>query len=260
MSPSVAELIQHPERLDKETLYGLREIVARYPYYQAARLLFLRNLFLLHDASFGEELRKAALFVPDRRVLFSMVEGCNYEIEAVRREPEKPASIIPTGGDRTVSLIDRFLSKGIPSEEPQQPRRKLTVADATTDYVAYLLQMEDALPDEAPAETEDTRSQRSDTLIDDFIENKPDRIVLTSEPEETPDPVEGPQTNTNEEDYFTETLAKIYIKQERYEKALEIITKLSLNYPKKSRYFADQLRFLQKLIINNKHNKQEKNV
>ena len=51
---------------------------------------------------------------------------------------------------------------------------------------------------------------------------------------------------------FTETLAKIYIKQRRYDKALEIIKKLSLNYPKKNAYFADQIRFLEKLIINAK--------
>ena len=55
------------------------------------------------------------------------------------------------------------------------------------------------------------------------------------------------------EDYFTETLAKIYIKQGRYIKAMEIIRKLSLKYPKKNRYFADQIRFLEKLIINNKN-------
>ena len=49
---------------------------------------------------------------------------------------------------------------------------------------------------------------------------------------------------------FTETLAKIYVKQQRYSKALEIIKKLSLKYPKKNAYFADQIRFLEKLIIN----------
>jgi len=54
-----------------------------------------------------------------------------------------------------------------------------------------------------------------------------------------------------EDGYFTETLARIYIKQGRYSKALEIIQRLCLQYPKKNAYFADQIRFLEKLIINN---------
>ncbi|MDE5810958.1 MAG: hypothetical protein K2H61_01470, partial [Muribaculaceae bacterium] len=44
------------------------------------------------------------------------------------------------------------------------------------------------------------------------------------------------------------SLAKIFIKQHHYERAYEIISQLNLNYPKKSVYFADQLRFLRKVI------------
>jgi len=51
---------------------------------------------------------------------------------------------------------------------------------------------------------------------------------------------------------FTETLARIYLKQKRYDRALEIIKSLSLKYPEKNVYFADQIRFLEKLIINTK--------
>ena len=40
------------------------------------------------------------------------------------------------------------------------------------------------------------------------------------------------------------------IKNGNYRKALQIITELSLNNPEKSIYFADQIRFLKKLIIN----------
>ena len=55
----------------------------------------------------------------------------------------------------------------------------------------------------------------------------------------------------NDEEYFTETLARIYIRQGRYQKALDIISRLSSKYPQKNAYFADQIRFLEKLIINN---------
>ena len=65
------------------------------------------------------------------------------------------------------------------------------------------------------------------------------------------EPEEKKDEKTVEERVNTETMARIYIKQGNYSKALEIITQLSLDYPKKSIYFADQIRFLEKLIINN---------
>ncbi len=251
---SIAELMAHPEQLNKDTLHGLRELVAKYPYYQAARLLFLQNLFLLHDPLFGEELRRAALYVPDRRVLFRMVEEGNYEIQPtpLRKEPQ---AVLEEGADRTQLLIDDFLRTSSEAQ-PVAPRRKLTSADATTDYAAFLLQMDDAEP--AGGACDDRPADRSAALIDDFIGNTPERIRLPENPELAP---ELPQENeaaeeSGEEGYLTMTLAKIYIKQQRYEKALEIIRKVNLNNPKKSSYFADQIRFLQKLIINKKHQTQ----
>ena len=253
--PAIAELIAHPESLNKDTLFELREIVAKHPYYQAARLLLLQNLYLLHDASFGEELRRAALYIPDRRVLFRMVEGGHYEIKPtpLQREQPQPAP----SADRTTTLIDDFLNT---TEESTAPtKHKLTVADATHDYASYLLQLDDAEPADEQTEEAEQPADRSAELIDDFIENQPDRIRLQDTPEyvpETTDEADNATTESGDEAFLTMTLAKIYIKQQRYEKALEIIRKVNLNNPKKSSYFADQIRFLEKLIVNKNHNKQ----
>ena len=51
----ITELIKHPERMDRDTLYELRSILALHPYFQTVRLLMLQNLYLLHDPSFDEE-------------------------------------------------------------------------------------------------------------------------------------------------------------------------------------------------------------
>lgn len=250
MNLQISELIGHPERLNKETLYGLRELVAQYPYYQAARLLFLQNLFLLHDASFGDELRKSAVFIPNRRVLFDMVEGRNYEVPVANA---LDAEQFAEGADRTETLIDVFLGT-LPNNEDVRRDAKSAVVDPTKDYMAYLMQMEDV----DPAVTEaDERLQRSDQLVEGFLDRGEERISLQEEVEYMPELQErgDDDENSMDESYFTETLAKIYIKQGRYEKAIEIIRKLNLNYPKKNSYFADQIRFLQKLIINNKYKK-----
>ena len=55
MQQRIYEWIKHPELLNRDTLYELRTLLAHYPYFQTARLLYLKNLFLLHDITFGEE-------------------------------------------------------------------------------------------------------------------------------------------------------------------------------------------------------------
>ena len=236
------ELIQHPERMDRDTLYELRSQVALYPYHQTLRLLMLQNLYLLHDPTFDEELRRAAIYVTDRRVLFNMVEAAHYKLRKV--------STPQTGsGNRTSELIDTFLDT-IPQEETKPRKRRPTPADAAIDYVAYLLDTEG---DSAAKEPEPVPEMRGQNLIDTFINADKGRFTLSDVPlpeEETPKVAEQPEEEVGEE-YFTETLARIYIKQGRYSKALEIIRRLSLQVPKKNAYFADQIRFLEKVIINN---------
>mgnify|MGYP003420109402 CR=1 FL=1 len=69
------EWIKHPEQLNRETLYELRTLLAHYPYFQTARLLLLNNLYLLHEADFGVELRRSVLYIYDRRSLHRLIEG-----------------------------------------------------------------------------------------------------------------------------------------------------------------------------------------
>ena len=42
----------------------------------------------------------------------------------------------------------------------------------------------------------------------------------------------------------TETLARVYLEQQHFEKAIEAYKKLSLKYPKKSSFFADQINLI----------------
>lgn len=249
------EWITRPELLNRETLYELRTLLARYPYFQTARLLYLKNLFLLHDITFGEELRKAALYIADRSVLFHLIEGDRFTIVP---SPKKESEDEREGLDRTLSLIDAFLST-VPREET--PALNLPAANIAADYASYLLREEEQKSAATDSEN-DACSMKGQDLIDEFIEKTEEEpfsvsldVKKTEEPQEEDEAEEQPELREEEgydESYFTETLAKIYVKQRRYSKALEIIKKLNLKYPKKNAYFADQIRFLEKLIINTK--------
>lgn len=96
-------------------------------------------------------------------------------------------------------------------------------------------------------EEEPIKPLKQQDLIDKFIASNP-KIHLSDKFE-----YEEPQNLTQNEvseSVFTESLAKIYIKQGQYEKALHIFEKLNLKYPEKNTYFADQIRFLTKIIQN----------
>jgi len=251
----ITEYINHPERLDRETLYELRSMLALHPYFQTARLLMLQNLYLLHDPSFDEELRRAAVYLTDRKAIFKMVEAAHYQLRHSDRQPQAGMHT-ETQGSRTVALIDSFLDS-IPDEAEEQakttPKRCPTPADAAVDYVAYLLESEST-----DQETVDAPQMKGQDLIDNFLQQEQGRIMLGDLTDDSADDdSEQPSDSTADadEEYFTETLARIYIKQGRYQKALDIINRLSSKFPHKNAYFADQKRFLEKLIINSNKNK-----
>ncbi len=248
MPMNLSQLIQHPETMNKETLYDLRSLLAQHPYYQTARILLLQNLYLLHDPSFDEELRRAAIYITDRRVIFNLVEASHYRLR--KEEPRQRVAAEEEPKSRTLSLIDQFLEQQPGQPGPQRQNRKPTAADAAIDYVAYLVQAEDT--DSAPAEP--VPQMKGQQLIDEFLSGG--KIDLKEKLEYLPElDDEQKDKKSRDEGFFTETLAQIYIKQGRYSKALEIIKRINLNYPKKSAYFADQIRFLEKLIINSNNNK-----
>ncbi len=257
----LVRLIEHPELMNKETLYELRNLVALYPYYQTARLLLLQNMYLLHETSFDDELRRAAIYITDRKTLFNLVEASHYHIKTAAEKIEeeaREAQRSEQGNNRALSIINEYL-ESTPKDsqnEDDDTGRKPTPADAAVDYVAYLLKTGSQEDKEAEADRPQMKGQ---DLIDSFINDNGGKIQLQDKPTYKPE-TEDEEDKQNEqndydEGYFTETLAKIYIKQGRYSKALEIIQRLNLNYPKKNAYFADQIRFLRKLILNEKGKK-----
>ena len=239
--------------MNKETLYDLRALLALYPYYQTARLLMLQNLYLLHDPGFDEELRKAAIYITDRKVIFRMVEAAHYQIKKENKR-EESINTKKQASDRTSDLIDNFL-ESIPNDAneekdtAQKGKRKPTPADAAVDYVAYLIETEDT------ESKEDNNSSRTLALIDDFMDDGGFQLPKPVSYKPAIEEESKESENSENSGIFTETLARIYIKQGKYERAHEIIERLYNKHPQKSVYYTDQMRFLEKLIINSKNNK-----
>lgn len=270
----VTELIEHPELLGRDTLTELRRIVAQCPYYQAARLLLIENLFLLHDPDFDEELRTAALFVPDRSVLFNLVESLKYE--SGNHEPvEIPEELAPVQqqaaptNSRTLDIIGQFLQlRPVETAESTRLKGHRPVLDPIGDYTTILEGMDDLIDDSLSASPaaatkpaapisahKSALALKGPAAKEAEAEGEASAAgVAPAAPTAYTAAAEGSAAAPIKEEYFTETLAKVFIKQGNFERALEILTKINAESPRANAYFADQIAFLQKLIKLNRLN------
>ena len=235
-------LIDHPEHLNEDTLSEVVHLLEDYPYFQTARLLYIMNLLAVRDSGFSSELKKSAFYVNDRKNLFYKLNGDQFHALRIRLESDLPPK-------DTFSLIDSFLKETgetatlFPDIVMMAQEKKEESIVPITSY-----RIEDKYSDDKPSV-----ALKYQDVIDRFLEKDEEEPIKISLPEENKNLKPAVEAKQEEElPFFSETLAKIYIKQQKYEKAIEIISKLSLLYPEKSVYFADQIRFLNKLIINAK--------
>ncbi len=141
----------------------------------------------------------------------------------------------------------------IPAKEPViHPDEPLHFTKDETHSFTEWLKITKAVPIDREIEAKDSTSiqqpkgiDRKFELIEKFIQERPklkpkeavEKIIDLSEP----------YTKTSES-LMTETLARVYLQQKNYPKAIQAYKILILKNPEKSGFFADQIRAIQKLI------------
>ena len=208
-------------------------------------------LYLKRNGVKGNEdvLSRLAIVFPDRLAL-SLALG--EDSQALREfYPPEPEPETPD----TVTTIDRFLDnygKTSPGEVEAITR---AIFNPQPDYADVL-----AAQEQEAGGTGADGGDAQDQLISKFIA---EQMQLGEQAAHTPiaKPV-GEQEKAEianetiddpteiDDSMLTESLAKMYIARHKYSQALEIIKRISLKYPEKSIYFADQIRFLTKLVLN----------
>ena len=239
--------MEQPGSMDKVTVEELGRLIEEFPYFQTARLLYTQNLHATGDPRYGDELGKTAIFCADRSKLFYLIHAERYwQLLSL------PGSDTLSEKDRTEILLNSYL-QSFEEKKVQEDAPPVALGEehaASVDYFAYL----DAMGEGISLEGREQHRLQHQDIIDAFIEKANNDDIRPSLPTERSEASKG-ETEEGEGEFLTETLAKIYMKQQKYEQALAIIKRLSLNFPKKSAYFADQIRFLEYLIINEKNKK-----
>ena len=234
------------EDSDKLTRQWLECAQKEAPYSVLPALFFLKS-----NGIKGNEdvLSRLAIAFPDRQALaLTLGEDADTFIGFYPEE-------VPQETPDTVTTIDRFLDNYGKTSPKEVEAITRAIFNPQPDYADVLAAQEQ---DEGGVRPASGDAQYE--LIDKFIAQQMELSEQAAQvPINTPvneekkaaiaqDIIEDP--TENDDSMLSESLAQMYIAQNKYSQALEIIKQLSLKYPEKSIYFADQIRFLTKLVLN----------
>lgn len=253
--------LKHPRNISAELTIQLENIIEEFPYFQAAHFLYLNGLKNQHSFKYNNALKKTAAYTTDRDVLFDFITSNSFNfqpnqievteekkmeskethvVQATEVSPHKPEEL---GEEKS---IEETLSLGKP----------LQFDVSETHSFNEWLQITSIKPIER-VETEeiDQKTEVKNTvirgasnaknfdLIEKFIaENpkiKPSKTFISSDI--------ATESVLENEHLMTETLAHVYLEQKKYQKAITAFTILSLKYPEKSSFFANQIEAIKKL-------------
>ena len=224
------------------------EVQRDYPYFALPLLMKAKQASKEGYDSDESIMQRLSLMSPDRKALAI----------AMGKAPAAFANFYPRNEVATPdsdTAIDLFLDRyagGTDAGEIDAINK--AIFNPTPDYADILAAQYD--------DTHSDSTSKEDQLISSFIDkSRQDELaVIALSPEVKPhvEQADVQQTagdaidNSSQEDpsLLSESLAKMYIARKKYSKALEIIESINLNFPKKSIYFADQIRFLRKLVLN----------
>ena len=204
------KILQQPENLTKKELVFLEEISQEFPYFQPSRAIYLKSLSENKDIKFKKHLKTTAAYTRDRKVLFDFIKKSQKQNEKV------------------------FFNKNIISKVMAEENTLIDENASQKNSFVDWLKLSNLKPID--------RLNESDT-VDKFISKKP-RLKAEVNQEEDHD---SDEELANKSVYMTETLAKLYLNQKNYEKAIQSYKILILKFPEKNSYFANQITNMKKL-------------
>lgn len=207
--------IQNPQQINSDNIATLDDILKDFPYYQTAQLLITKGLLNTDSVRYNKQLKKAAAYSLDRKQLFKLVTFNKVAQKSVQIVSENIESNLTIGQPLDFDKDEEY------SFSEWLALSKIKKIDRTTKPNAKL-------------------------IIDDFIDKK----IRISKPQKSTffKPIDVAKESLIEnESLVTPTLAKVYLEQGHYNKAISAYTKLCLKYPEKNSLFAKQIKLIIKL-------------
>ena len=212
---------------DEVLLKNISDILNQHPNFHLLRVLYLKSIKSQNSKEFDKVLSHTSISTYDRQLLYNFLETdilSNKVKEDLIHRKEKENII----KEKSVTKNDSPEHKNRPKSKPMKMEFSKWFRHINSNKTLY----------------EYNEVEKKFDLIDNFLNNKK-RIDTDRNISNTDDLSE--KSLVSQDELMTETLAKVLMKQKKYDRALEAYRILSLKYPEKNSLFADQIKIIQKL-------------
>ncbi len=261
MSITREQLIQYIEKpglLKEQTIGELKEIIDEFPFFQSAQLLYTSNLFSQANFRYSDYLKTCAIYATDRTILYRLLQHQNQsdpvsrKVNRIEAQLTESSSFFELAEEKQITETELpLISSPLPGEAENSGFDLLSFEQ--TESTHYSLEGSAPMSEQNDLETmkgqNDSDSEKKVDLIEQFIKVNP-----TLQPRNEIVPVQNDLSELKEDpdlekdEFITETLSRIYLKQGHYQKAIDSFKRLSLKFPEKSVYFAQQIEEIKKLL------------
>ncbi|MBL7887399.1 MAG: hypothetical protein JNJ52_11675 [Flavobacterium sp.] len=266
-------LINKPDAVNERHHASLEKVIEEFPYFQSARVLRLKHLYNQDSFKYNYALKVAAAFTTDRSVLFDFITSNSFVTVQNGYYEQKLAELLninvigsevidtsnPTASPANIDTLEQSILSSIKeSNQPEESSEVKLEIGKPLDFsinekhsFQEWLQLSRFKPIERTS-SKNTISENEDKkkkldIIDKFLEANPKIPPISKDAVQVP-----PEPIIEDKSYLmTETLARVYLEQKKYSRAIQAYEILILKYPEKSSFFADRISEINKIQQNN---------
>ena len=282
-------LINKPDLIHEKQTEALAKVLEEFPYFQSARAIQLKGLYNQNSYKYNAALKTTAAYTTDRSVLFDFITSDTFisiDKNLYERKALEILDIYVHGSEILVpeekqaikiNKLEQSILTSIKEASPVQIKEPADIKiEETSKTVEEKLEIgqpldfskkeqhsfqewlqlsrtqpikrENELDNNQTAPIIDPDKQKKLALIDKFIENSP---KIPPVKHGVPSTVSFDLNASDNSYLMTETLARVYLEQKKYQKAIQAYEILILKYPEKSSFFADRISDIKILQHNN---------